>query len=100
MTHDLMSCLDWAFLNPLLKRSAVSTIWGPQCPPRREKGNPMAEPEDLSLPSCPQQWGLGELISFPSASVSPHVNSPRFQPQMYYHECKSPEQAGQQVTKI
>lgn len=44
MTHDLMSCLDWAFLNPSLKKSAVSTIWGSQCPPRREKGNPMAEP--------------------------------------------------------
>lgn len=47
-----MSRLDWAFLNPLLKRFSVSTM-GSTEPLRVGERNLMAEPEDPFLPLCP-----------------------------------------------
>lgn len=71
-----MGCPDKAILSPLLKRSAVSTIRGPQGPQGVKREILMTEPEVPSLSDCPQQWNLGGVTSLPSATIYLRVDSP------------------------
>lgn len=71
-----MSCPDWAFLSPLLKKSAVFIFWGPQGPQAVKREILMAEPD--KFPPCLSVLSSGvweESLLF-SQSPFTHVWTP------------------------